>query len=101
MLTVTENAASAIRAIVQGPELPDGAGLRIFTMDAPNDQLALSTATTPEAGDQIVENEGARVFLEPAAAAKLGDQILDAEVDDDGKVQFSCHPFPGSNGTTA
>jgi iron-sulfur cluster assembly protein len=101
MLTVTENAASAIRAIVQGPELPDTAGLRIFTMDSPSDQLALSTAVNPESGDQIVENAGARVFLEPAAAAKLGDQVLDAEVGDDGKVEFSCHPFPGSNGTSA
>src|SRR5262245_54513108 len=98
MLTVTENAASAIRAIVEGPELPDGAGLRIFTMDAPSEQLALSTAVNPEVGDEVVENEGARVFLEPAAAAKLGNQILDAEVDDEGKVQFSCHPFPGNDG---
>jgi len=101
MLTVTESAATAIRAIVEGPELPEGAGLRIFTTDPGHDELALSTAVVPEDGDQVVENAGARVFLEQEAAARLGDQILDAEMDDDGKVQFSCHPSPGGNGSLA
>jgi hypothetical protein len=69
-------------------------------IDAGSSELALATASVPETGDQIVENEGARVFLEPEAAALLGDQVLDAETDPAGKVQFTCHPAGSTNGST-
>jgi iron-sulfur cluster assembly protein len=36
-----------------------------------------------------VENAGARVFLEGHAAEVLADKVLDAELDDDGKVRFA------------
>jgi Fe-S cluster assembly iron-binding protein IscA len=69
------------------PELPDGAGLRIASSEQePN--LTVSPAGTPEAGDQVVESEGARVFLEPEAAAMLDDKVLDARVNDSGGVEF-------------
>jgi hypothetical protein len=44
----------------------------------------------PQPGDQVVEAEaGARVFLEENAAETLDDKILDAQVDDNGGVQFT------------
>ncbi len=89
MLVLTENATSAIRALVDSPELPEGAGLRITTTSADGDQdLILSAAPTPEAGDQVVETRGARVFLESGAAAALESEVLDAEVDQHGSVKF-------------
>jgi len=88
VLVLTENATSAIRALVDSPELPEGAGLRITITSANGDQdLILSAAATPEAGDQVIETRGARVFLESGAAAALDNEVLDAEVGQ-GRVKF-------------
>jgi Fe-S cluster assembly iron-binding protein IscA len=43
----------------------------------------------PQPGDQVLEEDGARVFLEETAAVTLDDKILDAQVDDNGGVQFT------------
>jgi iron-sulfur cluster assembly protein len=87
MLAVTENATSVIQQLTDRPELPDGAGLRIATStEAPD--LTVSAAGAPEEGDQVVENGGARVFLESGAAAMLDDKVLDARVNDAGGVEF-------------
>jgi len=87
MLAVTENATSVIQQLTDRPELPDGAGLRIASSaEAPN--LTVSPAGAPEAGDQVVEEGGARVFLESQAAAMLDDKVLDARVNDAGGVEF-------------
>jgi Fe-S cluster assembly iron-binding protein IscA len=45
-------------------------------------------AEAPRPDDQVVEQEGARVFVEPAAATVLDDKVLDVRVDDGGGVQF-------------
>lgn len=87
MLDVTENATDVIRQITDRPEMPDGAGLRIAPSDQP-DNLSVSPADTPEEGDQVVENEGARVFLEAEVAVMLDDKVLDARVNDAGGVEF-------------
>lgn len=88
MLTLTEDAVSAIRGLTSGPELPVETGLRIVAQaDGAPFQLAL--ANEPAAGDQVVEDDGARVFLEPAAAAILAGKSLDARVTEQGEVAFS------------
>lgn len=89
MLMLTENATKVIGALVDSPQLPEGAGLRIAT--AP-DGLTVSPAGAPEETDQVVEQQSARVFLEDEAAVTLDDQVLDAEVDDAGQVQFLLTP---------
>jgi len=88
MLAVTDVAAMAIRDITTAQEVPDGAGLRIAT-DAAAGSLTLSLAAEPTEGDQIVDAEGARVFLDSDAALLLDDKELDAEVDATGAVQFA------------
>jgi iron-sulfur cluster assembly protein len=85
MLMLTENATRVIGALVDNPELPDGAGLRIVS--AP-EGLSVSPVAGPDESDQIVEEASARVFLEPNAAVVLDDKVLDAQVDDAGQVQF-------------
>jgi Fe-S cluster assembly iron-binding protein IscA len=40
-------------------------------------------AAAPAEGDQVVDEDGTRVFLEPAAASLLDDKVLDAEKHDD------------------
>jgi len=89
MLTLTDSAVAAIRSLTSQPELPAETGLRIMAPDeeAPSFQLALAEA--PVAGDQVVEEGGARVFVEAAAAAALQDKELDAQVNEQGDVAFS------------
>lgn len=88
MLFLTENATEVIRAIGRQPEAPDSAGLRIAAPSDGSEKLTVAAASTPEEGDQVMEQEGARVFLEPEAAALLDNMVLDARVQDDGAVQF-------------
>src|ERR1022692_1639747 len=66
MLTLTDSAVSAIRTLTSQPDLPGETGLRIMAQGdgAPSFQLALAEA--PVAGDQVVEEGGARVSLEAA-----------------------------------
>jgi len=49
-------------------------------------QLALVDG--PAAGDQVVEEGGARVFVEAAAAEILDDKALDAQVNEQGDLAF-------------
>jgi Fe-S cluster assembly iron-binding protein IscA len=88
MLTLTDSAVSAIRGLTSQPELPEQTGLRIMAQGegAPSFQLAL--AEGPVAGDQVVEEGGARVFLEAEVAAVLDDKALDAQVNEQGDLAF-------------
>lgn len=88
MLTLTANAATTIRALVDGSEIPDAGGLRI-ARDPAAGSLALSLAAVPADEDQVVESAGARLFLEPEAAGILEDKTLDATSDGEGRVRFA------------
>ncbi len=87
MLTLTETAVSEIRNLVASPEVPDDGGVRIASN--PEGALTLALAAAPASGDAVVEEAGARVFLEPTAEQLLEDKQLDAGVDPQGNVQFS------------
>ena len=80
MLAVTPAAADSIRDLVNG--LPDGAGLRIV-LERPGNgtepEFSLHVAHCPDEGDAVVEQDGARVFVQPAASSYFEDKILDAE----------------------
>lgn len=87
MLTLTENAVMVIRDLTTQEEVPDGAGLRIAT-DPSGSSLTLALAAEPAQGDQVVDEAGARLFLDPDAAQFLDDKALDAAIDPQGAVQF-------------
>lgn len=88
MLTLTPKASTVIRALIEGSELPDSAGLRIASTHNGQQAFIVEPAPTPDPGDQVVEDGGARVFLENHAAGLLGESVLDANVDDQGNVAF-------------
>lgn len=88
MLTLTNNAALVITSITDRPEVPDGSGIRIAADVDDMNSLELVVAPTPTDGDKVVEERGARVFLEPNASTLLDDMVLDADVDDQGQAQF-------------
>jgi Fe-S cluster assembly iron-binding protein IscA len=89
MLTLTENASAIVKDISSQPGLPETAGLRITSDSQSEASLAVSAAEAPEPGDQVVEQSGATVYLDPSAAIMLDDKVLDAAVDPSGKVEFA------------
>jgi Fe-S cluster assembly iron-binding protein IscA len=86
MLSVTQNAATAIRSLLDRQEMPEGCGLRL-TGDS-GSGLELFAASAPERDDTVVENDGARVFLDPAVVPALEDKVLDAGRGEDGRLHF-------------
>lgn len=88
MLVLTPTAVEAVRAVTTAPGIPEGAGLRIGSTADEQNTLQLTAAQGPDDGDQVVEGEGARVFLEPPVAEFLDDKVLDVRVDDEGAAHF-------------
>ena len=87
MLTMTDSAATEIRNLVAQPEVPDDGGVRIASNG--DGALTLALAAAPADGDAVVEEGGARVFLEEEAGKLLDDKQLDCGVDAQGQVQFT------------
>jgi iron-sulfur cluster assembly protein len=84
VLVLTEQAIEAIRGIVLDSELgPDG-GLRISgASDDGETALDFELATEGRAGDQVVRDSGAVVFLDETAAAVLDGKTLDVHAHGD------------------
>jgi iron-sulfur cluster assembly protein len=87
VLTLTEPAVAAIRELTSKPGLTEQCGLRIAHQDTAG-SLELSIAPGPDAGDEIVETDGIRVFLHTDVAAMFsrGHRTLTAKIADDGVV---------------
>lgn len=85
MLTLTDGARLAILGLTEPIDPKGQAGLRIATTSTSTDgrgpELGLNIATEPTPGDQIVDDAGARVFLDEAAAGLLDQQTLDVQID--------------------
>ena len=99
MLVLTENATETIRTLLDRPDYPDTAGLRISHSDQDEAQLTVQPTTGPGPSDQVIDQEGARVFVGPQAALTLDQMALDASVTAEGNVRFDLVPQPGAPGT--
>ncbi|WP_433325155.1 Fe-S cluster assembly protein HesB [Spirillospora sp. CA-294931] len=89
MLSLTENAVTAIHDMTTKPELPTGTGIRIAPQQDDPVALVLVMSPGPVPGDEIIEVNGARLFLEPRAAEALNGRSLDVRMDGSGSVVFS------------
>lgn len=90
MLTLTADAVSAIRQITVRTGRSAGSGIRIWTSITEGNgvpALKIDIAEEPAPSDEIVEAEGARVFLDPDASTALSDKQLDATVRE-GRARF-------------
>ncbi|MFG2056769.1 iron-sulfur cluster biosynthesis family protein [Micromonospora sp. NPDC048930] len=87
MLTMTDNAVLVIRDLATQQDVAEAGGLRIAA-DTDAGSLSIELVKQPAQGDQVVDNEGARIFLDADAAELLNDTSVDAVVDDEGIVQF-------------
>ncbi len=70
MLQIDDDAVAALRDV--GP-------LRITAEEVDGEvEVSLEDATEPAEGDEVVERDGARVFLDGTAAEVLADQVMGA-----------------------
>jgi iron-sulfur cluster assembly protein len=96
MLTLTPSAVEAVDTLLHSsPEVPDDAGLRIGT--AGESQLTIGLAAEPAPGDQVIEEGGARVFLDSGAAEMLQDAQLEARQEGD-QIAFGVSRPGGGEG---
>ena len=103
MLTLTSAATEAVHSLMEITEMPVGAGIRIAPagLSEGHAELSIGLAESPEASDDVVEQEGARVFVGTEVAPLLDDKLLDASVED-GRVTFAVREpgvEPGRNGS--
>lgn len=78
MLTLTDNARSAVEALTEQSGLPaESGGLRIQQQDTGAFDLALVAGPTP--GDDVVQLGRARVYVDERTSAPLASQQLDVE----------------------
>jgi Fe-S cluster assembly iron-binding protein IscA len=83
LLALTDNAVEAVKGIVSSAGVADETGgLRVFAERVGDEaHFKLGVVELPAEDDQVVEDHGARVFLEPEAASLLEDKVLDATVE--------------------
>jgi iron-sulfur cluster assembly protein len=89
MLTITSNAAEAIRAIVENTDVPEEGGIRISVARQNGAQASLELAVSPAPleGDAVLDAQGAHVFLDELAVLALDDKSLDAQIEG-GEISF-------------
>jgi iron-sulfur cluster assembly protein len=87
MVTITSDAADALRAVLGAKH----GGVRISTGARANGDgpaLTLEVVPEPEPDDEVVDADGAQLYLDPMAVDALDGKVLDAEREADA-VRFS------------
>jgi iron-sulfur cluster assembly protein len=90
LLALTDNAVEAVRDIVSSSdEASETSGLRMVAeQEGMQANFQLSVVPLPAEDDEVIDEQGARIFLEPKAASLLDDKVLDASVEQD-QVAFT------------
>lgn len=78
MLSLTDNARYAVQDIAARAGVPERGGLRIVESPEHLGTFELSLVAGPVPGDEVIESDGARVFVDPTTSVVLADQQLDA-----------------------
>lgn len=95
MLMLTPMAVKAVRDITSTEGGPQDAGLRITTADHA-ETFRLRVADGPAEHDEVLNAEGARIFMDHDSAEYFDDKILDTGVDTNGNATFVVGPQAGS-----
>ncbi len=98
MLSVTKDAAAAMRMALERAEIPESNGLRISAeqpaeivenRNQPMLRLDVVTAVENRVDDEIVVAPGGiQIFIEPRVAPLLEDKVLDGVVEPSGRAAF-------------
>lgn len=86
MLALTSSAAEAIRDITFA--LPEATGIRLAPLpglplngSGSDTQLEAQPAGAPDATDEVLDEQGAKLFIEPSLVSHLDDKVLDVEIE--------------------
>jgi iron-sulfur cluster assembly protein len=90
LLALTDSAVEAVKSIISSSdEASETSGLRMVAeREGTQANFHLDVVTLPAEDDEVIDEQGARVFLEPEAASLLDDKVLDASVEQD-QVAFT------------
>ena len=86
MLALTENVTEIVKKLTE--EVPEISALRIAT-EPDGESISVSPADQAAPADQVLEQDGATIYLEQTASAMLTDKVLDGGVDEEGNIQFA------------
>ena len=83
MLALTDRAVEAVRDVISSSdEASETSGLRLTAeLEGTQARFKLRVVPLPAEDDAVIEEQGARVFVEAEAATLLEDKVLDANVD--------------------
>ena len=83
LLALTDSAVQAVKDIISSSdEVAEKGGLRMVAeRTGMRAKFELSVVPLPAEDDEVIEEQGVRVFLEPEAASLLDDKVLDASVE--------------------
>jgi iron-sulfur cluster assembly protein len=79
MITLTEKAAGRVRSLLERQGRPAGAGLRIRILGGGCSGLSyeLDLEDSPKPGDEVVEEHGVRLFLDPKSKLCVDGSVVD------------------------
>jgi iron-sulfur cluster assembly protein len=86
VLALTENVTDIVKKLAE--EVPEISALRIAT-ESDGESLSVSPADHAESDDQVIEQDGATIYVDGPASEFLSDKVLDGGVDGDGNIQFA------------
>jgi iron-sulfur cluster assembly protein len=83
LLALTDSAVQAVKDIISSSdEVAEKGGLRMVAeRTGMRAKFELSVVPLPAEDDEVIEEQGVRVFLEPEVATLLDDNVLDASVE--------------------
>ncbi|MDR7252606.1 Fe-S cluster assembly iron-binding protein IscA [Nocardioides sp. BE266] len=88
MIRMTRRAHDVVRRVTAHKMAGGRSGLRIAARGPRTETLHVGTASRPEPGDQVVEQDGARIYLDRVAEPRVDGHLLDAVTEDTGRVHF-------------
>jgi Fe-S cluster assembly iron-binding protein IscA len=101
MLQMTDRAADLLRNLRDDAQLPQTAGVRVYSETAPTGEPTLSIGFTPEPmpSDLVSDHSGLRLFVAPDIAEPLSGAVMDV-IAEDGESQLIFRPAEiGTDGT--
>lgn len=79
MLTLTDNARTAVQDLQTQAGVPEGGGLRIAESADQAGSFELALVPGPQPDDTVVENGEAKVFVDSSTAPTLANLTLDTD----------------------
>jgi len=79
-INITDSALAVVRKLLEEKDVPDH-GLRVFVAGGGCSglQYGMALEAEPRPYDQVIENDGVKVFIDPTSMMYLSDAVIDYE----------------------